>query len=66
MCDAVAMNALLVGHISTHDNYDLLTKVTYGGNILKLASGVILDLYDYSVYPQKSSHLDWIELEVTV
>ena len=41
------MNELLVGHISTHDNYsDLLTKVAYGGKIVKLASAVIWDLYD--------------------
>ena len=50
-----------------HDNYsDLLTKVTYGGKRVKLASGVIWDLYDYSVYPPRSSHLDCIDLEGTV
>ena len=41
------MNEFLVGNISTHANYyDLLTKVTYGGKIVKLASAVIWDLYD--------------------
>ena len=47
VCEAVAMNEFLVGHISTHDNYsDILTKVTYGGKRVKLSSGVIWYLYD--------------------
>ena len=67
MREAVAMNELLVVHIITHDNYyDLLTKVTYGGKRLELASGVIWYFYDYSVYPPRSSHLYWIDLEGTV
>ena len=60
------MNELLVGHISTHDNYsDLLTKVAYGGKIVKLASAVIWDLYDQSAYLPKLNNLDWINLEGT-
>ena len=48
--EAVAMNEFLVIHIITHDNYyDLLTKVTYGVKRVKLASGVIWDLYDQSI-----------------
>ena len=54
MREAVSMNEFLVGHISTHEKYsDLLNKVTYGGKRVKLASGVIWDLYDYSVYPPR-------------
>ena len=50
VCEAVATNELMVGHISTHDKYyDLLTKVTYGGKRVKFASGVIWYLYYYSV-----------------
>ena len=61
------MNEFLVGHISTHDNYyNLLIKVTYGGKRVQLASGVIWDLYHYSVYPPISRHLDWIDLEGNV
>ena len=42
VCESVAVNELLVGHISTHDKYsDLLTKVTYGEKRVKLASGFI-------------------------
>ena len=67
MREAVSVNEFLVGYISTHDNhYDILTKVTYGGKRLKLASGIIWDLYDKSVYPPRSSHLDWINLEGNV
>ena len=45
--EAVDMNEFMVGHISTHDSYsNLLTKVIYGGKRVKLASGVIWDLYD--------------------
>ena len=43
----VAMNQLLVVHISTHENYsDILTKVNYGRKRVQLASGIIWDLYD--------------------
>ena len=67
VCEAVATNELMVGHISTHDKYyDLLTKVTYGGKRGKFASGVIWDFYYYSVYSPRSIHLDWINLEGTV
>ena len=41
------MNELIVGNIIKHDNFfDLLKKVTYGGKRVKLASGVMWDLYD--------------------
>ena len=47
MREAVDMNEFLVGHISTHEKYsDIVTKVKYGGKKVKLASGVIWDLYD--------------------
>ena len=47
MCEDLDMNEFPVGHISTHDNYSgLLTKLTYGGKRVKLASGVMWDLYD--------------------